>query len=135
MALFPDEKCLFCLIKKYLRDVQNTPGYHSEPVKPSRCDGTLLEHSIDQLMRLKKYSKAEKGSNIFVERRVAEMLVHEVSSGQKLLEVLVADVDGDGHADGGPDQKTTASRLETKRCFGAIGSLFTLVMPILKSPL
>ena len=116
MALFPDEKCLFCLIKKYLRDVQNTPGYHSEPVKPSRCDGTLLEHSIDQLMRLKKYSKAEKGSNIFVKRRVAEMLVHEVSSGQKLLEVLVADVDGDGHADGGPVKKKQLLQIYSLNC-------------------
>ncbi len=42
---------------------------------------------------------------IFIERGVAEMLVHEVSSGQKLLEVVVADVNGDGHADGGPEQK------------------------------
>ena len=84
--------------------MQNTPGYHSEPVKSSRWDGTLLEHSIDQLMRLKKYSKVEKGSNIFVERRVAEMLVHEVSSGQKFLEVVVADVNGDRHADGRPEQ-------------------------------
>ena len=114
----------FCLIKKYSRVVQNTPGYHSEPVKPSRCDGTLLEHSIDQLMRLKKYSKAEKGSNIFVKRRVAEMLVHEVSSGQKLLEVLVADVDGDGHADGGPVKKTTASRSETKETLGSLFNLY-----------
>jgi hypothetical protein len=43
---------------------------------------------------------------IFIERGVAEMLIHEVSSGQKLLEVVVADVNGDGHADGGPGQKT-----------------------------
>ena len=95
--------------------MQNTPGYHSEPVKSSRWDGTLLEHSIDQLMRLKKYSKAEKGSNIFVKRRVAEMLVHEVSSGQKLLEVLVADVDGDGHADGGPEQKNNCFKIGDKK--------------------
>lgn len=31
------------------------------------------------------------------------MLIHVVSSGQKLLEVVVADVDGDRHADGGPE--------------------------------
>ncbi len=32
------------------------------------------------------------------------MLVHEVSSGQKFLEVVVANVNGNGHADGGPGQ-------------------------------
>ncbi len=42
---------------------------------------------------------------IFIERGVAEMLIHEVSSGQKFFEVVVADVNGNRHADGGPEQK------------------------------
>ena len=42
---------------------------------------------------------------IFFEWGVAEVLIHEVSSGQKFLEVVVADVNGDRHADGGPEQE------------------------------
>ncbi len=40
---------------------------------------------------------------VLVKRSIAEMLVHEVSSGKKFLEVVVSDVDSDRHADGGPE--------------------------------
>lgn len=33
------------------------------------------------------------------------MLIHEMSSGEKFLEVIVADVNCDGHADGRPESR------------------------------
>ena len=42
---------------------------------------------------------------IFIKGGFAEMLIHEMSSGEKFLKVIVADVNCDGHADGRPESR------------------------------
>lgn len=45
--------------------------------------------------------------NVLLQRSLTEVLVHGVSTGQELVEVVVTDVQSDGQADGAPDGVTT----------------------------
>ena len=46
--------------------------------------------------------KSQDDGNVFLEGRRAEVVVHEVGAVKKPLEVVEAEVEGDGQPDGGP---------------------------------
>lgn len=80
-------------------------------------------------VRVPDAEKTTKDGNVLLQGGLAEVLVHGVGTGQELVEVVVADVDGNAEADGAPDGVATADpALEAEHVLGVDAELGDLLL-------
>lgn len=89
-----------------------TVGLHGELLKVGRETVEVLVERSDKVslsteeVRVPDAQKTTENGNVLLERSLAEVLVHGVTTSKELVEVVVANVEGDGKTNGGPDRVT-----------------------------
>ncbi|GKT93537.1 hypothetical protein Ct61P_11387 [Colletotrichum tofieldiae] len=108
---------------KLLKNTPPTPGDETRHLRSNQVSLGLEE------VRVPHAEETTQDGDVLLQGGLAEVLVHLVGTGKELVEVVVADVDGDAEADGAPDGVTAADpALEAEHVLGVDAELGDLLL-------